>query len=93
MHRGVGNKGLARIEPRDNLFVVYAALPGTAASDGVGPHSPFTQALLKHLPTPGLELRHLFVRVRAEVFVATGGGQRPETWDRFDGEFVFKAAP
>lgn len=90
--RGVGNKGLARIEPHRGLFAVYAALPGTAATDGIGLHSPFTEALLKHLPTPGLELRHLFIRVRAEVVAATAMHRRPETWDRFDGELYFKAA-
>jgi uncharacterized caspase-like protein len=91
VHRGV-RKGLARIEPLGNLFVVYAAAAGTVAEDGTGRHSPFALAILKHLPTPGLELRHLFVRVRGDVMAATGGRQVVEYWDRFNGEFYFKPA-
>jgi uncharacterized caspase-like protein len=96
VHRGVErNKGpatgLAKVEqqPSSNLFLVYASQPGTAAADGIGPHSPFTAALLKHLPVPGLELRHLFVRVRAEVVAVTGGHQSPEVWDSAAREFFF----
>jgi len=93
LHRGGSKgKGLARIEPRHNLFLVYAAQPGAVALDGVGHHSPFTEALLKHLPTPGLELRHLFIRVRSEVLAATGGQQGPHVDDSFLAEFYFKAA-
>lgn len=92
LHRGVP-KGLARIDPGGRgLFVVYAARDGTIALDGDGRNSPFTQALLKHLPTAGLELRHLIVRVRADVMAATGGVQVPSYYDSFNGEFVFKAA-
>jgi uncharacterized caspase-like protein len=82
----------APAEPGHNTFVVYSALPGASADDGAGRHSPFTAALLKHLTTPGLELRHVFVRVRADVIVATRGLQSPETWDRFNGEFFFNIA-
>ena len=57
------------------LLVAFATLPGDVASDGAGRNSPFTLALVKHLPTPNLELRHLFVRVRAEVVTATLGRQ------------------
>jgi uncharacterized caspase-like protein len=62
------------------------------AADGVGRNSPFTRGLLKHLPTPGLELRHLFVRVRSEVFAETKGEQSPHVDDRLMGMFVFKPA-
>ena len=91
-HRGVP-KGLARVDPAGRgLFVIYAAKEGTVAQDGAGRNSPFTGALLKHLSTPGLELRHLIVRVRADVIAATAGAQVPSYYDSFNGEFVFKAA-
>jgi uncharacterized caspase-like protein len=84
---------LARIEPAGRgLFVIYAAKEGTVAQDGAGRNSPFTEALLKHLPTPGLELRHLIVRVRTDVTAATNGAQVPSYYDSFNGEFVFKPA-
>lgn len=88
--------GLARIEPRNvprGMFIAYAAAPGEAADDGVRLNSPFTAALLKHLFTPGLELRRLFTRVRAEVVADTNDKQTPEVVDRLlQEEFVFKAA-
>jgi uncharacterized caspase-like protein len=94
VHRGLGPRGLAQIDhpERGNLVLVYAALPGTVALDGIGRHSPFTEALLRHLPTPALELRQLLMRVRAEVVAATGGQQTPEVWDRAVREFFFAPA-
>jgi uncharacterized caspase-like protein len=91
VHRGLP-KGLARVEPAGHgLFVIYAAREGTVAQDGAGRNSPFTAALLKHLPTPGLELRHLIVRVRGDVMAATNAAQVPAYYDSFNGEFYFKA--
>jgi uncharacterized caspase-like protein len=92
VHRGLP-KGLASVEPDGRgLFIIYAAKAGAVAQDGAGRNSPFTEALLKHLPTPGLELRHLIVRVRADVIAATRGVQVPSYYDSFNGEFYFKAA-
>jgi tetratricopeptide (TPR) repeat protein len=84
-------RGLARIDGADGTLVAFATQPNRVAADGIGRNSPFAQALLKHLPTPGLELRTLMARVRAEVVTATGGAQRPEVWDSLVGEFAFKA--
>jgi uncharacterized caspase-like protein len=76
--RSVG-RGLARIEPEDNTLVVYAAKDGTTADDGVGRlHSPFTEALLRHIGTPGLEINLLFRRVRDDVMKATGHETQPQ---------------
>jgi Flp pilus assembly protein TadD len=83
------NRGLARIEGADGTLIAFATQPNRVAADGAGRNSPFTQALLKHLPTPGLELRTLMARVRADVVDLTGGGQRPEVWDSLVGEFAF----
>jgi uncharacterized caspase-like protein len=75
------------------MLVAFATLPGDVASEGAGRNSPFTQALVKHLPTPTLELRRLFIRVRAEVVAATGGQQIPQVSDALNGEYVFKVSP
>lgn len=40
-------------------------------------HSPFAAALIRHIPTPGLNLRKLFQRVREDVLIATDGKQEP----------------
>jgi tetratricopeptide (TPR) repeat protein len=86
-------RGLARVDAADGTLVTFATQPNRVAADGQGRNSPFTQALLKHLATPGLELRVLMTRVRSDVVGTTGGTQRPEVWDSLVGEFAFKAAP
>jgi uncharacterized caspase-like protein len=74
-------RGLTRIEPEDNTLVVYAAKDGTTADDGAGrKHSPFTEALLKHIGTPGLEVQLLFRRIRDEVMHATRREQQPHVY-------------
>ena len=87
------SRGLARIDGADGTLVAFATQPNRVAADGDGRNSPFSQALLKHLPTPGLELRTLMTRVRADVVNITGGAQRPEVWDSLVGEFAFKVSP
>jgi Flp pilus assembly protein TadD len=72
------------------MLVAFATLPGDVAADGAGRNSPFTHALVKHLPTPGLELRHLFVRVRADVVLVTSNTQIPQVSDALNGEYVFR---
>jgi tetratricopeptide (TPR) repeat protein len=79
--------GLAS-EKAEGVIIAYATQPDRVAADGDGRNSPFTAALLKNLPTPGVELRTMFTRVRAEVLRTTGGAQRPETSDSLDGEVV-----
>lgn len=74
--RGV-DRGLAPIDPAENVLVAYAARDGTTARDGNGRNSPFTEALLRHLETPGLELEFMFRNVRDDVWSATNGEQQP----------------
>ena len=70
--------------------MIYAAKDGTTADDGVGrKHSPFAAALLKHIATPGLELRFLFGKVRDDVLTATGRAQQPYVYGTLGGEPVF----
>jgi uncharacterized caspase-like protein len=80
-------RGLYRIEPEDNTLVVYAAKDGTTADDGVGRrHSPFTEALLKHIATPGLEISFVFRRVRDDVVAATNPVQQPHVYGALGGK-------
>jgi uncharacterized caspase-like protein len=72
-------RGLAPPRNPDGLIVAYATQYLSTAADGpVGGDSPFTSALLKHLPTPGLDVKDLFFEVGREVLAATHGRQRPE---------------
>ena len=83
-------RGLSRIEPEDNTLVVYASKDGTTADDGVGrKHSPFTEALLKHIATPGLEINFVFRRVRDDVVAATNPVQYPHVYGTLGGSELY----
>jgi len=74
--RAVG-RGLAPVEPSTDTLVAYAAKAGSVASDGIGANSPYTQALLKHLLEPGLDVTIALRRVRDEVMRVTSNRQEP----------------
>jgi uncharacterized caspase-like protein len=59
------------------LFIGFATNPNDVAADGEGRNSPFTTALLKFMPTPGLEIQQMMTRVKANVFEATRETQEP----------------
>ena len=87
-------RGLARVEPANNTLVFYAAKDGTTADDGPGqPNSPFTGALLKHLPTPGLEIRILLAAVTKEVRTITNQRQEPYHYGTMDPELIYIMPP
>lgn len=82
-------RGLARVEERTQELIAFAAKEGTTADDGEGgSNSPFTAALLKHLPTPGLDIQFVFRRVAGDVIAATGGRQEPSTYGRLFGDEI-----
>jgi hypothetical protein len=87
------DRGLARIEPVNNVLVAYAAKDGTVAADGGGRNSPFTTALLEHLETPGLEINFLFRNVRDEVVAATKGAQQPFVYGSLSREAIYLKPP
>jgi hypothetical protein len=72
----IGN-GLAEMKPSFGTLIAYATGPGEVAYDGNTPNSPFTTALLKYLPEPGLEIGQAMTRVRAAVYKDTGTRQLP----------------
>ena len=60
-------------------LIAFSTAPGAVALDGTGSNSPFTKALAHHVRTPGLEVRQMLTRVRADVAAETRGRQIP--WD------------
>jgi hypothetical protein len=78
------SKGLAQIaSPAGGLLVAFATAPGDVAADGgKARNSPFTTALLKQLPEPGLEIELIMKRVKADVISETNNSQRP--WHNSD---------
>jgi tetratricopeptide (TPR) repeat protein len=90
--RSIG-RGLSAVEPARGVLVAYAARDGTTADDGDSGHSPFTQALLTHLETPGLDIGIMFRRVRDSVLAQTNNAQEPFTYGSLPGqEFYLKQA-
>jgi uncharacterized caspase-like protein len=99
MKRTIGSRaigrGLAKVDPTSpNTLVAFAAKAGSTASDGDGKNSPFTAALVKYLPKPGLDLRKAFGFARDDVLKVTGNRQEPFIYGSLGGEdFSLVAAP
>jgi formylglycine-generating enzyme required for sulfatase activity len=82
-------RGLSRMEPEgNNTLIAYAAKDGTTAEDGKGKHSPFTEALLKRIATPGLDVRLVFGYVSEDVKLATNRLQEPYLYGQLGGEEI-----
>jgi hypothetical protein len=80
------NGGLGKAEPTStDTLIAYAAKAGSTADDGDSEHSPFTTAILRDLPIPGLDVRLAFGRVRDEVMKSTGSRQEPFVYGSLGG--------
>jgi uncharacterized caspase-like protein len=86
--RSVG-RGLAKVEPTSpNTLIAYAAKAGSTAADGDNKNSPFTDALVRHIATPGLDVRKAFGFVRDDVLKLTNNRQEPYVYGSLGGEDV-----
>ena len=83
-------RGLARMEPtgRDTL-VAFSAAPGQEAADGSDRNSPFSAALLRHIPKAGLEVSVMLKDVAADVRRDTRNSQRPQQLSDMTKAFYF----
>ena len=93
MKRTIGSRaigrGLARVEPGSpNTLVAFAAKAGSTASDGDSKNSPYTTALAKFLPKPGLDLRKALGFTRDEVLKVTNNRQEPFVYGSLGGNDV-----
>jgi hypothetical protein len=86
------SRGLARIDKTQGMVVAYATAADDVAADGNGRNSPFTQALLKRLQEPGLEIEQMFRAIARDVYSQTGGKQRPETYISLLSEYYLNQA-
>jgi branched-chain amino acid transport system substrate-binding protein len=64
-------RGFSRIDARSGLIVTYSTAPGQVAADGTGRHSPFTEAFLRNVGTPDMEVRQMLNQVQRDVYSAT----------------------
>ena len=83
------NRGLRKVEPSGDMLLVYAAMHGATAADGEGRNSPYTQALLRYLEEPGLDVGKMFRQVRDAVKESTGGSQVPYMYGSLPGASVY----
>src|ERR1700692_65628 len=71
-------QGLAEMKSGEGTLIAFATGPGQTALDGQeGTNSPFTRALIAHIPTPGVEIQQAMTEVRAQVNEETNKGQLP----------------
>jgi TPR repeat protein len=71
------DRGLARVEPNQNVLVAYASKDGTTNEDRGGRNSPYAAALLRYLESPGLDINFMFRKVRDDVLSRTNRQQQP----------------
>jgi TPR repeat protein len=92
--RAAPSRGLGRIDASgEGSLIVYSTQPNNVALDGAGRNSPFTSALLKHVVTPGLEVRQMLSRVRGDVLAATERRQTPWDSSSLTGDVYLAGAP
>ena len=91
---GGASSGLGVIDTSavGGTIIAFATAPGSVALDGQGSHSPFTQALLEHMETPGLDVDVMMKRVRGSVAKLTGERQQPWTNSSLNGDFSLAAS-
>jgi len=85
--------GLARIGNAADFMISFATQPDNIAFDGTGRNSFFTEALLSHIYTPGLDVSDLMISVRKDVLAATGGRQIPWENSSLTRQFRFDPRP
>jgi hypothetical protein len=92
--RGATTRGLGRIDATgEGSLIVYSTQPNNVALDGAGRNSPFTEALLKYVGTPGLEVRQMISKVRGDVLQATDRRQTPWDSSSLVGDVYLAGAP
>ena len=83
------SRGFTRVVAPSGSLVAFSAAPGQVAADGSGRHSPYTQALVKHIKQPGLSVEQMFKRVRISVKTNSGNNQTPWEESSLLGDFYF----
>lgn len=73
----------------EGTIIAFATAENDVASDGDGPHSPYTEALLKWLQVPNIEIGAMFRKIREDVKIKTNSSQIPWESGSITGEFYF----
>ena len=84
--------GLAFMNAPHGSLIAYSTPPGQTAQDGVGTHSPYTNALLEHIATPDITVLEMFQKVRSSVMLQSKGKQVPWESTSLTRSFYFSTA-
>jgi uncharacterized protein len=87
------DRGLARVEPAQNVLVAYASKDGTTNEDRGGPNSAYAAALLRHLESPGLDVNLMFRKVRDDVLSHTNRRQQPFVYGSLPNNPIYLKEP
>jgi uncharacterized caspase-like protein len=88
--RGGQDAGLVNMQAPGGTVISYSTQPGNYAMDGNGRNSPFAEALIKNVQTPGLNILDMFNEVGLQVDQTTDGFQRPWiNYSPLQGKFYF----
>jgi len=85
-------QGLASVYASVGTLISFSTQPGNTARDGTGDgkNSPFTEALLRHIPTPNVDVLSVMKQVRRDVVEQTKKAQVPWDTSSLVDEFVFR---
>jgi len=86
-------RGLASIGSGVGTLVSFSTEPGNVALDGSGKNSPYTEALVKYLGTPGEDIATTMKSVRRQVLKSTDGKQVPWEHSSLTGEVILRTEP
>jgi|GEM_PF-2503773 len=91
---GTARSGVGGLAPMavgaEGSYVAFATSPGGIADENPsGRHGRFSEALIRTLEVPGLELDQFFKSVRNDVFRSTDGRQTPWSSSSVRGDFYF----
>ena len=85
-----GNAGFAPQAGGQQILLSFSTAPGGIALDGQGEHSPYTTALLKHLPVKKQDVEKSVKLMRLDVHEATDGRQIPFDFSNLKKPLVLK---
>jgi hypothetical protein len=92
-HNRSVDRGLARVEPAQNVLVAYASKDGTTNEDRGGRNSPYAAALLRHLESPGLDINFMFRKVKDDVQSHTDHRQQPFVYGSLPNHPIYLKEP
>ena len=70
-------QGLAEVKTGVGTLIGFSTQPGNVATDGAGRNSPYAEALLRYIETPGKDVSGVLIAVRNDVLKQTDGKQVP----------------